>query len=244
MNIAECIPGDTDIPRDGLPPPRIGFVSDALPEVRKPVMAENLQTGVSTKNALPEASSTNRKSASVSHWYVLRTTYGREKKAYDYIIANGGTAYYPTVTTVKLVGGKRKAVEESLIPNIFFAYGTEEEVSSFVYDNVNLPYLRFYYRQFGTGNPHKEPLVVPDHQMESFRIICRADTEDIIISVEEISRFRTGQLVRIVNGSFKGVTGRVARYQGQQRVGVIVDGLLTAMTAYIPRAFLEIVESH
>lgn len=243
MNIAECIPGDIDVPRDGLPPPRIGFVSDALPEVRKPVMAENLQTGVSTKNALPGTSSINRKSASVSHWYVLRTTYGREKKAYDYIIANGGTAYYPTITTVKLIEGKRRTVEESLIPNIFFAYGTEEEIRFFVYDNVNLPYLRFYYRHFCTGNPRKEPLIVPDHQMESFRIICRADTEDIIISVEEVSKFRTGQLVRIVNGSFKGVTGRVARYQGQQRVGIVIDGLLTAMTAYIPRAFLEIVES-
>jgi hypothetical protein len=35
------------------------------------------------------------------------------------------------------------------------------------------------------------------------------------------------------------MVGRVARYQGQQRVGIVVDGLLTMATAYVPTAFLE-----
>lgn len=46
-------------------------------------------------------------------------------------------------------------------------------------------------------------------------------------------------MVRIVNGKFTGVVGRVARYQGQQRVAVVIDGLLTVATAYIPSVFLE-----
>ena len=33
--------------------------------------------------------------------------------------------------------------------------------------------------------------------------------------------------------------GRVARWQGQQRVGVVVDDLVTVVTAYVPSAFLE-----
>jgi len=35
------------------------------------------------------------------------------------------------------------------------------------------------------------------------------------------------------------VTGRVARWQGQQRVGIVVDDLITIATAYIPNAFIE-----
>jgi hypothetical protein len=31
----------------------------------------------------------------------------------------------------------------------------------------------------------------------------------------------------------------VARYQGQQRVAVIIEGLIAIATAYIPTAFLE-----
>ena len=46
----------------------------------------------------------------------------------------------------------------------------------------------------------------------------------------------------VIDGVFKGVVGRVARWQGQQRVGVVVDELVTVCTAYVPSAFLEIVE--
>lgn len=181
-----------------------------------------------------------RKTKPVPRWYALRTTYGREKKAYNYLSSKQVVAYYPTITAVKLINGKRKKVEESRLPNIFFAYGTEDELKSYVYDNVNLPYLRFYYRHFHVGRETlKEPLIVPDHQIESLRIICAAEENDIILVPSDEQKFEHGQTVRVIAGNFKGVVGRVARYCGQQRVGVVIDGLLTIATAYIPTAYLE-----
>ena len=56
---------------------------------------------------------------------------------------------------------------------------------------------------------------------------------------EEVQKFKEGQMVRVIGGKFKGLTGRVARYQGQQRVAIIVDGGFTMATAYLPTAFLE-----
>ena len=181
-----------------------------------------------------------RKPKPVPRWYALRTTYGREKKAYNYLSSKQVVAYYPTITAVKLINGKRRKVEESRLPNIFFAYGTEDELKSYVYDNVNLPFLRFYYRHFHVGRETlKEPLVVPDHQIESLRIICAAEENDIILVPSDEQKFEHGQVVRVIAGNFKGVVGRVARYCGQQRVGVVIDGLLTIATAYIPTAYLE-----
>ena len=82
-------------------------------------------------------------------------------------------------------------------------------------------------------------MIVPDYQMESLKIICAADADNTIVSLDEVPKFKKGQLVRVVDGAFKGVTGIVARYQGQQRVGIVIDGLLTVATAYIPSAFLS-----
>mgnify|MGYP001085120519 CR=1 FL=1 len=238
MNVNEHAFGDINTHGGGESPPCIGFTPDALPEVQKPVLAEKSHRGVSTKNALSRTITKTPKE--VPHWYVLRVTYGRERKAYDYLISKNVEAFYPTIRTVKEVDGKRKTVEESRIPNIFFARGTEEEIKSFVYDNVNLPYLRFYYRHFHDGSRIvKEPLIVPDYQIESLKIICASEAEDIIIVPPDVHKFKTGQMVRIVNGKFTGVVGRVARYQGQQRVAVVIDGLLTVATAYIPSVFLE-----
>ena len=221
-------------------PPCAGLTSNALPEAQSPISAESSQTGVSTKNALLATKPKAQKEGNIPHWYALRTTYGREKKAYDYLTAKGITAFYPTTNVVKLIKGKRKVVTESRLPNIFFAYGTEEQLKEYVYDNVNLPFLRFYYRHIHEGNTIKKtPLVVPDNQMESLKIICAADVDNTFVSLVKVPKFEKGQQVKVIDGTFKGVTGRVARWHGQQRVAVIVDGLVTVCTAYVPSAFLE-----
>lgn len=220
--------------------PSAGLASNVLPEAQGSDSATSSQTGVSTRYALLRTTPHRQEQTDIPHWYALRTTYGREKKAYDYLVAKGVTAFYPTSSVIKLVKGKRKVVEESRLPNIFFAHGTEEQIKSFVYDNVNLPFLRFYYRHVHVGcKVEKKPMIVPDYQMDSLKIICAAENDNTIMSLVEIPKFASGQLVRVIDGAFAGVTGRVARYQGQQRVAVVVDGLITACTAYIPSAFMQ-----
>ena len=230
---------NADTRRGGKNPSCAGLTSCTSPEVQSN-HAANSHTGVSTRNAHIASKPKAQKEDEFPHWYALRTTYGREKKAYDYMTAKGITAFYPTINSVKLINGKRKVVTESRLPNIFFAYGTEEQLKTFVYDNVNLPFLRFYYRHVHEGNKIKKtPLIVPDNQMDSLKIICAADADNTIVSLVKVPKFEKGQLVRITDGAFKGVEGRVARWHGQQRVAVIVDGLVTMCTAYVPSAFLE-----
>ena len=243
MKVDECT-ADVRTSEEGDTLPCVGLTSSALPEAQSSARAESSQTGVSTRN-VPSANElpTIKRARNTPHWYALRTTYGREKKAYDYLVSNNVKAFYPTIKTVKNVEGQRTAVEESRLPNIFFAYGKEDEIKSFVYDNVNLPYLRFYYRHIHEGaRISKEPLIVPDYQIEGLKIICASQAEDIILELSEIKQFKVGQKVRITDGIFKGVVGKVARYRGQQRVAIVIDGLLTIASAYVPSAFIEMIE--
>lgn len=255
MKFADNASIDDNTHGGGEIPPCTGLTPDAFPEVQEPVLAENSQTGVSTRNALSgtydkpsgetksalaiprcEEGRANgstdgstplttimRKPKEVPHWYALRVTYGREKRAYDYLVGKHVEAYYPTIKTVKEVDGKRKTVEESRLPNIFFARGTEEEIQSFVYDNINLPYLRFYYKHTHTGaRIMKTPLIVPDNQIKSLQIICEKEGSDTLVLQEEVTKFKQGEKVKIIEGDFVGVTGIVARYHGQQRVGLVI----------------------
>ena len=225
---------------DNQSPPSAGLTSNALPKVRKSIKPTDSQTGVSTSNVLSKISVDTIKTQKTLHIGMLSVPHTVEKKAYNYLLSKNVVAFYPTLKSVKLVDSKRITVEESRIPNIFFAYGTEEELKTFVYDNVNLSFLRFYYRHTHVGNKIvKAPLVVPDNQMNSLKIICTADSDDIIASTEEVEKFKSGQKVRITEGKFAGVTGIVARYQSQQRVGIVIDELLTVCTAYVPSAFIE-----
>ena len=244
MDIVKNISANVDTHGGGERPPSTGLTPDALPEVQQPVMAENSQTGVTTRSVpLPKELQEARRALRTPHWYALRCTYGREKQAYEHIIKNKGTSYYPQRTVTKIINGKRTTVEESYLPNILFVYGTFDEVKAFVYNNQTKETkpLRFFYHY--TYNEEykvkREPLIVPGSQMESLKIICAAESADILLVSEEVHKFEEGQPVRIIDGQFKGVVGKVARYQGQQRVGVVIDGVVTAITAYIPNAFLE-----
>lgn len=189
--------------------------------------------GVSTR-IMPTPNDTN------VNWYALRATYNRERRAYDYLLENGCEVYWPTVKVMKLINGKKKKKEVSRIPNILFARGTFNHIKSFVYDNVHLPFLRFYYEEHRTNNTiNRTPIIVPDRQMESLKIICNTDSMDVLMVPDNVDNFKKGDHVRIIGGNFKGIEGQVARWHGQQRVAIIIENLCTVATAYIPSAFLE-----
>lgn len=212
-------------------PPNAGLAPDVLPAVRSFSEGNDLQIGVSTLSAFPQANTKK----DTSHWYVLRCTYGREKKAYEFFLKKGIEAYYPTITTKRESDKKNQYIEESRLPNILFAFATFEELKVFVYDNHHdeTKFLRFYYNQYHDGT--KEPLIVPPWQMENLMKICNSEADDKHLEPFVVEKFKSGQLVKVTEGPFKDVVGTVHRYKGQQRVGIVIEGLLTITTAYISR---------
>lgn len=222
-------------------PPCVGLTSCALPEAQTPPEEQNSHTGVSTPNAPLQAVRFSPRPETIPHWYALRCTYGRERKAYEMFLRDGVEAFYPTITTSKRRQGKNVETVESRLPNILFVYASFEQLKVYVYDNFHdeTKYLRFYYNHHHDGT--KEPLVIPERQMKSLVQICKFD-DDVLLKPFCVEKFLKGQRVLVTEGPFAGVEGVVARFQGQQRVGIAIEGLMTMMTAYVPGAFLERVD--
>lgn len=241
MNTHIQTSADSDIPEGAYISVCTGLSSDALPKVENSSQSENSNTGVSTHFVpLPKEILDKRRAKRTPRWFALRAAYGHEKTSYQYLVNHDVEAFYPTITTTHVVNGKKVSKEISRIPNIFFARATEDELKVFVFDNENLPHLRFYYRHIRKGNRIvNEPVIVPDYQMEGLKIICASGAHDVLVVPDTVQKFQQGQSVRVTDGAFAGLEGKVARYHGQQRVAVIIDGLLTMASAYIPSAFLE-----
>lgn len=102
-------------------------------------------------------------------------------------------------------------------------YG-REELKTFVYDNVNLPLPLFLLSSYTPWQ--QDCQVVPDNQIDSQKIVCTADSDDIVAPTEEIAKFKVGQKMQTIDGKFNGVVGVIARYHSQQRAGIVIDGLL------------------
>lgn len=176
-------------------------------------------------------------------WYIIKATYGREKLGAEYLTGKGIKAFSPSVTKIKEEDETGKSAKEYSLPNLFFAQGTEQTLKPLVERNSEANYLRFYCRYYNeAGARRRQIITVPEVQMKSFMKICEAKDLDMRIYNEVIHKFDKGKRVRVIEGPYQGVEGRAIRIFGQQRVGVVIDDILTAVTSYVPSAYLEKVE--
>ena len=216
----------------------------------RPYRAENKNTGRTSAanegiSTIPKATSSQTGvSVEYAHdpnknWYVVRASYGRERRAYDYMVEDGTFTYLPRHIVYKLKDEKRVRTEEVLVPNILFVYATREKADEYVRNTAQLDFLTYYYDHFHKEKGKNPPLVVPNDEMHNFVLATSTESEHVRLVNVEQCRFKSGDTVRVVGGPFCGVEGRVARLAGQQRVVVTVSGLCSIATAYIPSAFLE-----
>lgn len=207
--------------------PCTGLISNVLPE------AQRSQTGVSSDYVHKKE----------YHWFVLRVTYNRTQKACD-IIANADVqSYMPMHYIIKKEIGKKKRILQPLLPNLFFVYTTREIANSIVKKkDEDTPILKYYLdktRPKETNGKHPH-LTIPFDAMTNFIKATSTESDHVRIVSNEQCHYKSGDIVKVIDGEFKGVTGRVARIAGQQRVVVEIAGLCMVATAYIPSAFLEV----
>ena len=213
---------DVDI-RRGNKPQCFGLTATALPE------ANGSQTGVSVRNAQSET----------KQWYVLRVSYGRAVKANELLKAKGIETHLPLHTTNKEVNGKRIKQRLPLLPNFLFAKTTLSVLEQFLKSSPDLSFITFYYDHFNKKSDGKNPpLVVPKESMDNFIKLTSIDDEHILLIDEVNGTYKQGDYVRIIDGPFKGIEGRVTKITGQKRVIVELPGLCSVATAYIPKVFL------
>ena len=158
----------------------------------------------------------------------------------DYLIEHGTYAYVAMVWRDVRSEGRKHRILTPLL-NLVFAYLTEEQARKYVYDTPQLRYITFYYDHFkiaiGGGNP---PLVVQGKDMERLIRATSLHDEHVMAVSPDKCKFLSNDEVRVTDGPFEGIIGRVVRVARQQRVAIEIRGLNALITtAYIPTTFLE-----
>ena len=210
--------------------PHVGLTSNVLPE------AQRSQTGVSS-DYVQKAD---------HEWFVLRVTYNRTQKAYSIMSTSDVQSYMPMHYVIKKEIGKKKRTLQPLLPNLFFVYATREAVNSIIKKKgEETSVLKFYLDKTKPleDNGKHPPLTIPFTSMTNFIKATSTESEHVRIVSAEQCHYKSGDIVKVIDGEFKGVTGRVARIAGQQRVVVEISGLCLVATAYIPNGFLETVQN-
>ena len=206
--------------------PSTGLTSFAFPE------AKSSKTGVSVRYTPSQD----------REWYVLRIKYGKAQTVADAIVEDGTYVYLARVwkdVRNKVTGKKQR----KLLPfmNLLFAYVTRQEAEKYVRDSRESKYTTYYYNHFASvAEGYNPPLTVSSRDMEPL-VRATALLDEHVMEVDlKTCKFVSDDLVRVTDGPFEGVTGRVARIARQKRVVVFIKGLQSGLTtAYIPPHCLE-----
>ena len=205
---------------------RKGFASFAFPE------AKSSKTGVSVRYVPDED----------KEWYVLRIKYGLAQTVANAIIEDGTYVYVAKIWKDihnKDTGKKQRKLFPFM--NILFAYMTAQEAEKYVKHSEVSKFATYYYNHFVTDeNGYNPPLTVSDSDMVPF-VKATALLDEHVMEVDlKTCRFVSDDLVRVTDGPFEGITGRVARVARQKRVVIHIKGLQSGLTtAYIPPYYLE-----
>ena len=182
----------------------------------------------------------------VRYWFPIRATHHRAQKVYDRLVELHNSRlepYLPTLCRVEVSEGDadgpvQQVKEEPLDGGLLFVQCMLADFRELL--QYQIPGLTPYYNHFATNEfGRNEYLVVPDWQMESFRIIVESRNKDILVRQTEVPQLLEGDRVIVTDGAFAGVEGVVMKYKHQKRVFVELHGIGIFATAYIPSAFLK-----
>ena len=165
-------------------PPHIGFASNVSPE------AQSSQTGVSSEYVQQEG----------YNWFVLRATYNRVNAAVEKAKKNDIKTYVPMHYVLKVIAGKKKRIQQPLLPNFLFIYATREQSDSFVKKTVDAPisFIKYYLDKTlpPEANGKNPPLIIPYNAMKRLTASAWPQTKEVGVVCQLIAPF----LASDVNG--------------------------------------------
>ena len=86
----------------------------------------------------------------------------------------------------------------------------------------------------------KTEAVIPDKQMAMFQLVCSSGAEGLeFFADDDLTRYKSGDKVRVLEGPLKGAEGYVKRIRKDRRLLVAIEGFIAVATSFIPPQFLE-----
>ena len=170
-----------------------------------------------------------------NYWYVLRVSYSRELKIKAMLEDRGVRTFVPMEWRKKEQNGKQVKVLVPAINNLCFVNSSKETLDDFIHAYGEDSPVHYYW-----DRTTRRPLTVRDKVMEAFITVSSAIDNDILYIREITPKLRAGASVKVKEGPFAGVEGKVVRIKKSRRIVVELPGMLAVATTYVAPEAIEI----
>ena len=198
-------------------------------------------------------------------WYALKIFFNKVFDVEAYLDARGIDTYLPVQKVLlkgiaHMLARKRlaKAPEHQdpryvmegpmiyerrpLVNALLFVHCTEEQLQegdAYMKERDSNNNMRGYiYSTYKDGE--RKMASIPDKEMACFRIVVDAGSKGLeFYADDDISRYATGDRVRVKEGPLRGAEGYIKRIRRDRRLLVVIEGIIAVATTYIPPQNLE-----
>jgi len=157
-------------------------------------------------------------------WIVVRSKPRSEKVAYKELVNKNIEAYLPLLKERRKWSDRKKWVEFPLL-------------SSYLFARINLKDSIFVLQTQGVNTVIKfgeKIAIVQDDVIKAMRLAIDGGYQ-----LEPTEYFVEGDLVEVIAGPMKGVSGIVARLKGQSRLIIKIDAIQQALSVQIESKFIK-----
>lgn len=157
-------------------------------------------------------------------WYVIYTIPRNEKKVYSELSKRAVEVFLPLQKVVRQWGTRKQKLEVPLFPNYLFISASKAMLWSVLSVKGVVRFISF----------NGAPAIISNTQMEVIKKIISNDGE-----VSDRSLFATGDHVRVKNGPFAGLEGKVLDVKGRIRFFIEFEQINQILSIDISGALLE-----
>ena len=168
-------------------------------------------------------------------WYPLRTPSANAIELAGQIQDKGLRTFVPTEYHAAMIGEEKVWQQTPSQPDLLFAYGSYDDIHTII-KNTTLQFVHeSEVSQQSQLTAPDAPVTVTDDDMENLIHLVNVSMPQSYSVTDKEIHYRPGGMVRITDGPFKDVIGRVARIHTQTRVVVTIPGIISYATTYIPK---------
>lgn len=171
----------------------------------------------------------------LSSWYALRVSYSRELKIQAQLQEKGIKVFVPMMWKKITAGEKQQKKLVPAVNNLCFVYWTRPEIEQYIKGFGEKSPVHFYWDRTTSS-----PVIIPEKAMQDFISVSSSMDEDLIYLTEISAKLREGQTVKVKEGPFKGVEGKIVRIRKSRRILVELPGMLAVASTFIDPTYLEI----
>ena len=177
-------------------------------------------------------------------WYPLRTPSANAIELCDYIQSQGLRTFIPTEYRPIMIGEEKVWQQTSSQPDLLFAYGSYDDIHTII-KNTTLQFVHeSEVSQHLPLTAPDIPITVTDDDMANLIHLVNVSMPQSYSVTDKEIHYRPGGMVRITDGPFKDVIGRVARIHTQTRVVVTIPGIISYATTYIPKHQMQPIDDN